>query len=92
MVWILVLELWAVNEERIQLSKEPTVKHELSTEFAVYQQLGDMLASKLEATCKMAEKNMNTLMVSQNLTKTAAGVNLVRNMLKSNAEKEEPAD
>ncbi len=67
MIWVLVLELWSMNEERLQLAKDPSLRHDVGAELGLYQRLGEMFAGKLEALYKAEDKRRDSLRLGQNL-------------------------
>lgn len=68
-MWILVLELWAVTEEKIQFSHDRDYKHDLIQEFAIYQGLKDLYLDKISRIEKKVEMRRQVGELEEDLAK-----------------------
>jgi len=78
LLWILVLEIWSMNEEKLQFSNENDLKHDLIKEMSVFSGLKKIFASKLEAMSRNIEKKKVAAQFEKTLMKATEGTDLLQ--------------
>ena len=89
MFWILIMELWAVNEEKLQFYNEDEYRHDLKQELAMFQLLKEIYMAKIERITKFEEKKKSAFTFEQNLAKMAQGSDIlskIQNKIREDAE------
>ncbi len=77
LMWIIVMELWAVTEEKLQFYTDPEYKHDLSKEFVMYQLLKDIYTAKIDRVSKFDERKKSAFAFEQNFSKMTQGTDLL---------------
>jgi len=76
-MWVLIIELWGINEEKQQFNTDPEFKHDLAKELYVYKQISDMFISKLENLKKLEDKKKAAATFEQTIAKATQGTDLL---------------
>ncbi len=80
MMWVMILELWCLNEEKLQFSSEQEVRHDVGKELAIFSLLKSMFATKLERLSRSDEKKKAALDFEKTLMKATEGTDLLAKM------------
>ena len=65
-MWIIILETWAVSEEKNQFNPDPEYKHELSKELDIFKSFRELYMQKLNYMISMEEKRKEIVEFNQN--------------------------
>ena len=68
-MWVFILELWVINEEKLQFNTDPEIKHDLAIEFEIYKKLAELFAIKLNNQINLENKKKTVANLEQTLNK-----------------------
>lgn len=89
-MWVIVLEMWAANEEKLQFSSDRECRHDLAQELAVFGKLRELFMPKLEYASRMVKRKLETVLFERDFAELAKDPELLAR-LQSKVIKNNPA-
>ena len=79
-MWIAVLEMWAINEEKYQFNSDREYKHDLLEEFEIYQKLKDIYQEKMTKIERLHQRRATITELEEDLNKISQKPGLLMKM------------
>jgi hypothetical protein len=70
-MWIVVLELWAITEEKIQFNQDRDYRHDIVQELSIYQSFKDLYLAKILKIEQNIEKRRKVSELEEDFVKIA---------------------
>ncbi len=74
----MIMDLWAINEERLQFVSDTEYKHDVSKELGLFQQLKELYGAKIEKMSRFDEKKKSAFAFEQNFNRATQGTDLLQ--------------
>jgi hypothetical protein len=76
-MWVLTIELWCINEEKLQFLTDDEYKHDVAKELGMFQQLKELFLVKMEKVSKFDAKKKSAYAFEQSFAKATQGTDLL---------------
>jgi hypothetical protein len=62
LMWVIIFEMWVINEEKQQFNWDAEYKHELAEELSVFSKLRNLFMKKFEYSARLVKKKLEMVM------------------------------
>ena len=76
----MVLEMWAMNEEKQQFNWDQDFRHDIMEELDIYDKLRKLYSKKIDYTAKVVKQRENTMVFEHDFIKLAKNPELLKRL------------
>ena len=60
-MWVIIFEMWAINEEKQQFNSDSEYRHDLAEELLMFAKLRELYMKKFEYSAKVIKQRLETV-------------------------------